>query len=56
MTQRLEDALSFVWQLADGHDVINITSHSGAMEALFRAVQHDDFKPKTGGEWIKLKI
>lgn len=50
MTQRLEDALSFVWQLADGHDVINITSHSGAMEALFRAVKHDDFKPKTGGE------
>lgn len=54
MTQRLEDALSFVWQLADGHDVINITSHSGAMQSLFRAVHHDDFKPKTGGEYMIL--
>lgn len=49
MTQRLSDALSVVWSLSDGHDVVNITSHSGAMQSLFRAVGHDDFKPKTGG-------
>lgn len=50
MSTRLEDALGFIWEASDGHDVINITSHSGVMQALFRAVDHDDFKPKTGGE------
>jgi broad specificity phosphatase PhoE len=49
MTQRLQDALSLIFDRSQGHDVINITSHSGAMQALFRAVQHNDFKPKTGG-------
>jgi broad specificity phosphatase PhoE len=51
MAQRLADALSMVWSLSEGHDVIDITSHSGAMQALFRAVGHDDFKPKTGGRF-----
>ncbi|UZJ54359.1 hypothetical protein CBS101457_003679 [Exobasidium rhododendri] len=49
MTQRLQDALSLIFDRSEGHDVINITSHSGTMQALFRAVGHDDFKPKTGG-------
>ena len=50
MTERLEDALSLIFERSKGHDVVNLTSHSGAMQALFRAVQHVDFKPKTGGE------
>jgi hypothetical protein len=50
MTRRLQDALSLVFDRSEGHDVINITSHSGAMQSLFRAVHHVDFKPKTGGE------
>lgn len=49
MAQRLQDALSFIFDQSEKHNVINITSHSGAMEALFRAVKHDVFKPKTGG-------
>lgn len=51
MAERLADALSLVWQLSEGHSVISITAHSGAMQALFRALHHDDFKPKTGGEY-----
>lgn len=50
MTERLQDALSYIFDISKGHDVINITSHSGAMQSLFRAVNHDDFKPKTGGK------
>lgn len=50
MAKRLADALSDIFERTEGIDVINITSHSGVMQALFRAVDHDDFKPKTGGE------
>jgi broad specificity phosphatase PhoE len=49
MTTRVEDALSLVFDSSEGQDVINITSHSGTMQALCRAVKHDDFKVKTGG-------
>jgi hypothetical protein len=31
------------------YTVIGITSHSGTMQALFRAVGHPDFKPVPGG-------
>lgn len=52
MAQRLADALSDIFDRTEGIDVVNITSHSGVMQALFRAVHHDDFKPKTGGEFM----
>lgn len=55
MTERLEDALAVVWERAGTRLAINITSHSGTMQALFRAVHTDDFKPKTGGAWSKRK-
>jgi broad specificity phosphatase PhoE len=49
MTARVKDALSLIFDMAPNDEVINITSHSGTMQALCRAVNHDDFKVKTGG-------
>lgn len=49
MTERVQDALSLIFDMAKTDDVINITSHSGTMQSLCRAVKHDDFKVKTGG-------
>lgn len=49
MSARVADALADIWARTKGDEVISVTSHSGTMQALFRAIAHPDFKPATGG-------
>lgn len=48
LDQRIQQALTQMWNESPGNHVVSLTSHSGVMQSIFRVVGHYPISPATG--------